>query len=489
MELGEWRQNVLLQLQNRNKRETQCYQDLITQHTKVFENANSLRHENLQLSIQNEKLKLEGGNGGKSSSALENRLNEEVQQLKQKLLVQAEELTDLHRRKGENSQQIIDLNIKLQERDSLIASKDNSLAECQSKILSLKAEIAMLTQANRELKHVNDTLRDEHSTLQLDFSMLEEKLRKTQRYFVFVFRLVYNYKIAWIDHKELKEELKQIRDQQSMFNEELLKLRGENEDNQEIKRENTEIKTELQEVRKTIEIIDKGRRKNNVVMNGLKFDNNEPAVLVEDVKAFLNQQLKVNVTPKTVTRIAERTWIIELQNEADKRKIMENGTKLKDMRGERVFINDDVTKQDREKQNEIRIFANQERQKGKEVKIGFNKDENRQLVERLIKYKAKDADRMNEENDNFLKKRYAKLQKDLEEACKDTKDLCSKDIQEGYGPLSQSTLPSRVHAKFDAHEGEVNAVKWSPLDRLVATGGADRKVKLWDISKGQSKTA
>lgn len=30
-------------------------------------------------------------------------------------------------------------------------------------------------------------------------------------------------------------------------------------------------------------------------------------------------------------------------------------------------------------------------------------DENQTLVERLIKYKAKDADKMNEENDNFVK--------------------------------------------------------------------------------------
>ena len=36
----------------------------------------------------------------------------------------------------------------------------------------------------------------------------------------------------------------------------------------------------------------------------------------------------------------------------------------------------------------------------------------------------------------------------------------------------------------EAHDQEINAVKWSPLERLVATGGADRKVKLWDISKG-----
>lgn len=36
----------------------------------------------------------------------------------------------------------------------------------------------------------------------------------------------------------------------------------------------------------------------------------------------------------------------------------------------------------------------------------------------------------------------------------------------------------------DAHDGEVNAVRWSPIERLVATGGADRKVKLWDVGKG-----
>jgi len=37
----------------------------------------------------------------------------------------------------------------------------------------------------------------------------------------------------------------------------------------------------------------------------------------------------------------------------------------------------------------------------------------------------------------------------------------------------------------DAHDGVVSAVKWSPVDRLVATGGEDRKVKLWDVSKGK----
>ncbi|XP_076258920.1 autophagy-related 16 isoform X2 [Rhynchophorus ferrugineus] len=306
MEMAEWRQTILFKLQNRNRKETYCFQDLIAQHNKVFESANALRNENLHLSIQNEKLRVEGGGG--SNSIAETRLSEEVQNLKQKLLSQTEELAELHKRKGENAQQIIDLNVKLQERDKMMSTKDVTIAESQSKIASLDAEVGMLTHANKELKHLNDVLRDEYQALQLAFNVLEEKLRKVQ-------------------------------------------------------------------------------------------------------------------------------------------------------------------------------------------------DENRQLVDRLIKYKAKDADRMNEENDNFLndgskpftsklstfgifRKRHAKMQKEIEEACRDTRGVGSEDYQEGYGPISQSTLPTKVHVKFDGHEGEVNAVKWSPVDRIVVTGGADRKVKLWDVSKG-----
>lgn len=39
----------------------------------------------------------------------------------------------------------------------------------------------------------------------------------------------------------------------------------------------------------------------------------------------------------------------------------------------------------------------------------------------------------------------------------------------------------------DAHDGEVNAVRWSPVEPLVATGGADRKVNLWDVGKGMAQ--
>nr|CAI5857817.1 unnamed protein product [Callosobruchus analis] len=290
-----WRDDILQQLQDRNQKQTKSYQDLIVQHNRLFENYNTLYSENLHLNILNEKLKSEGksGLGSNNSSLGDIRHQERIQQLEQKLLGQTEELAELHKRKGENAQQIIDLNVALQEKDRQIATKDVGLADSCAKIISLQAEVEMLTKSNKELKYLNDTLRDEHQALQLAFASLEDKLRKAQ-------------------------------------------------------------------------------------------------------------------------------------------------------------------------------------------------DENRQLIERLIKYKAKDADRMNEENDNFLKKRYAKMQKEIEEACRDTRGNSPEELTEGIGPLyHQSSLPTKVNVKYDAHEGEVSAVKWSPLDRILATGGADRKLKLWDITKGK----
>lgn len=40
-------------------------------------------------------------------------------------------------------------------------------------------------------------------------------------------------------------------------------------------------------------------------------------------------------------------------------------------------------------------------------------------------------------------------------------------------------------APQDAHDGEVNAVQFSPGSRLLATGGMDRRVKLWEVLGGK----
>jgi autophagy-related protein 16-1 len=102
-----------------------------------------------------------------------------VQQLEKKLLAQQEELTELHKRKGENSQNIIDLNEQLKVQQKTLATKETKLAEQISMNASLKAEVQMLTSSIHELKGLNSILRDEHTALQLAFQSLEDKLRKS----------------------------------------------------------------------------------------------------------------------------------------------------------------------------------------------------------------------------------------------------------------------------------------------------------------------
>lgn len=259
-----------------------------------------LKAENLRLQVDNEKIRLSGG----APNALGVDAPK-IQALEKKVLAQAEELSELHRRKGENSQHIIDLNIKITQLQKTILEKDGAMAEISLINSTLRAEVQMYTTSINELKNLNTCLRDEHTALQLAFAALEDKLRRAQ-------------------------------------------------------------------------------------------------------------------------------------------------------------------------------------------------DENRQLLEKLMKYKSLDAEKLNQENESFVRKMNDKVRRELEEAVRDGSRRSSSPLQENRGSLGDlvgfrgfandglcmELLPNGVQFKFDAHDGEVNAVRWNPVEQVVATGGADRKVKLWDCGKG-----
>ncbi|XP_054088422.1 autophagy-related protein 16 isoform X2 [Zeugodacus cucurbitae] len=324
-----WRQCIANRLRDRNRNETKG-KEIILQNNRLIDQASQLKAENLKISVENEQLRtaLSTG-GGKDATGAQLA----IAALEKKLLAQQEELTDLHKRKGENSQMIVDLNLSVEKQKKLIAEKDLIINEQRAANNSLRAEVEMLKSSLEQLKKLNTTLLDEHTALQLAFSSLEEKLRGVQ-------------------------------------------------------------------------------------------------------------------------------------------------------------------------------------------------DENRCLLERLMRYKSKDADKLNEENENFLRKRSDKLKRDLEDAVRepnsqhrnsgspsqlggDDGDNISLtavgggnngavggidyyNLDEMLGPLHEpnlnpclvsSSIPTTIYMKFEAHDNESHAVRWSPVERLVATGGGDRKVKLWDVGK------
>jgi len=83
---------------------------------RLFENTNTLRNTNMQLTIANETLRREAANGSIGMGGNPD--------LEARLLKQAEELAMLHKRKGEHTQQIVDLNNKLQEMTKELQAKE-----------------------------------------------------------------------------------------------------------------------------------------------------------------------------------------------------------------------------------------------------------------------------------------------------------------------------------------------------------------------------
>lgn len=49
-------------------------------------------------------------------------------------------------------------------------------------------------------------------------------------------------------------------------------------------------------------------------------------------------------------------------------------------------------------------------------------------------------------------------------------------------------LPTQAHDVLDAHLSEVSAVRFGPNSSLLATGGADRLILLWNVVGGLPAT-
>lgn len=82
-----------------------------------------LKNENLRLTVQNENLRVDLLRGPSGSS--DRAAQEKIQMLEQKVLAQQEELTELHKKRSENVQLLIDINAKQVERENEITSLKN----------------------------------------------------------------------------------------------------------------------------------------------------------------------------------------------------------------------------------------------------------------------------------------------------------------------------------------------------------------------------
>lgn len=153
---------------------------------------------------------------------------------------------------------------------------------------------------------------------------------------------------------------------------------GKLEIEQERRKDKEECNTERRKLERRIEKLewereksDRGRRRNNIVIRGEnKWDGNK---MEQQVVEFVKENLKVEVKVRKAFKIQDRekkcTIIAEIESWEEKREVM---IRKKELRTG-IFIDNDLTRKEREMQKQLKDIAKEEKEKGNNVKINYGK--------------------------------------------------------------------------------------------------------------------
>uniref|UniRef100_A0A6P7FI00 Uncharacterized protein LOC114328141 n=1 Tax=Diabrotica virgifera virgifera TaxID=50390 RepID=A0A6P7FI00_DIAVI len=141
----------------------------------------------------------------------------------------------------------------------------------------------------------------------------------------------------------------------------------------ELKEKNKKLEEGLKMANKRIEQLEKDRRRNNIVLKGLTLDPNDRKPVKESVEHFIGRNLKLQVKLRGAVKIGDQIFVAEMENLTDKLSVLKNKGKLTNLQGQKVYIESDLTRKEREIQAKIRKMAKVEKDKGNNTKIGYMK--------------------------------------------------------------------------------------------------------------------
>uniref|UniRef100_A0A7N6BVG8 Autophagy-related protein 16 domain-containing protein n=1 Tax=Anabas testudineus TaxID=64144 RepID=A0A7N6BVG8_ANATE len=336
-----WKRHILEQLKLRDRVQRQSFEEIIHQYHRLLEKSD------LQtvLSERYQAEKYDVQRGHELSTGAESSRSDALQQeMSQMRIKHQEELTELHKKRGELAQSVIELNNQIQQKDKEIQSNEAKMLEYQQQIANLEGDCRELRSYLQDLERANQTLKDEYDALQITFSALEEKLRKTTE-----------------DNQELVSRWMAEKAQEAN------RLNAENE--KDSRRRQAKLQKELADAAKEPLPIDQ---------------DDDIEVLVEDGGKGGGET--------SPNRPLSRTPSFVLQTSV-------------------VFLS---------RRRSTNSFST------------------------------------------------------------------SPETSEAHpGVSAEVRVPSTALHVFEAHDGEVNAVRFSPGSRLLATGGMDRRVKLWEVIAGR----
>uniref|UniRef100_A0A6P7FFW2 Uncharacterized protein PF11_0207-like n=1 Tax=Diabrotica virgifera virgifera TaxID=50390 RepID=A0A6P7FFW2_DIAVI len=128
--------------------------------------------------------------------------------------------------------------------------------------------------------------------------------------------------------KETKELINEVKEMNKIYREEIKQLK---EENLKIKQEIKELRVKMikiEEIEEKLEVADRKDRKNNIIISGLEIPNATEKEMEDNVKHFFENQLQIKISVPKIKEIKEKTYLIKVENFAQKLEIMKNKAKL-----------------------------------------------------------------------------------------------------------------------------------------------------------------
>lgn len=172
--------------------------------------------------------------------------------------------------------------------------------------------------------------------------------------------------------KELREDLQRKDEIAAQMMQEIKQLRLDSKKHQENwDKERTRIDDKINKLEMLTEKNEKEKRKLNVVIKGLSPTQLQQQSELE--KLFhekMGIEYKIKKTAVIGREVGKQILLGQMNNWEDKVEIM---NKKKNLIGTNIYIENDLTTEERRIQTEIRAVGREERGKGKTVKIGYQK--------------------------------------------------------------------------------------------------------------------
>lgn len=173
------------------------------------------------------------------------------------------------------------------------------------------------------------------------------------------------------------EEIKQIRKEQNELRKELEESNSEaralreaiKEMNQKWEQKYVEMENKYNKLERRIENMEKEKRKNNIVVTGIEIVEKD-GEMEKQMEEWMNTELGVESKVKEVKRITQNRTLVSIENFNGTLRVLRSKNKL---RGKKIYIDSDLTPQERDIQKKLRQTARKLREEGKNVKIGHMK--------------------------------------------------------------------------------------------------------------------